>query len=106
MDQALTAFYLWLDWQPYTWFALFVLVNILDAVTTAKAMEAGGRELNPVMRVAMNAIGVVPALALGKAAILYAVFSNLGLVILYVPLLVLVYAGVVAWNVAQIRKGF
>ena len=28
IDQALTSFYLTLGWEPYTWFALFVLVYI------------------------------------------------------------------------------
>lgn len=35
IDQALTSFYLTLGWEPYTWFALFVLVNVLDAAMKA-----------------------------------------------------------------------
>ena len=104
MDQFLTSFYLSLGWQPYTWFALFVAVNILDAVTTVKALGMGGREVNPLMRMAMQMFGTVPAIALMKLAVLYAVFTNLGAIILYMPLLVLVYAVVVGWNLRQIVR--
>jgi len=104
IDQALTSFYLTLGWEPYTWFALLVLVNIMDAVTTIKALSLGGREINPVMRLAMHRIGTVPAIALMKLAVLYAVFTNLGTIILYMPLLVLVYVGVVGWNLRQIAR--
>lgn len=104
IDQLLTSFYLFLGWQPYTWFALFVLVNVLDAVTTVKALSLGGREANPLMRLAMQMFGVVPAVALLKCAVFYAVFTHLGTIILYMPLLVMVYVGVVAWNLRQIAR--
>ena len=106
IDQALTSFYLALGWEPYTWFALFVLVNVLDAITTVKALKLGGKELNPLMARMMGMVGVIPALAIMKVAMLYFTFTNLGIVILYLPLFVLVYIGVCAWNLYQIRKGF
>lgn len=104
IDQALTSFYLALGWEPYTWFALFALANILDGLTTIKALALGGREINPLMRLAMQRLGTVPAIALLKLAMLYAVFSNLGTIILYMPLLVLVYVGVAAWNLREIAR--
>ena len=104
IDQALTSFYLFLNWEPYTWFALFVAVNLLDALTTIKALKMGGREINPLMALVMRQVGVTPALLILKGAMLYWVFSHLGLVILYLPLFVLVYAGVCAWNLRVIAR--
>lgn len=104
IDQALTSFYLFLGWEPYTWFALFVLVNVLDAITTVKALKLGGKELNPLMARMMAVVGEVPALVIMKAAMLYFTFTNLGIVILYLPLFVAVYIGVVVWNLMQIRR--
>lgn len=104
IDQALTSFYLFLGWEPYTWFALFVLVNVLDAITTVKALKLGGKELNPLMARMMGMVGVIPALVIMKVAMLYFTFTNLGIVILYLPLFVAVYIGVVVWNLMQIRR--
>ena len=104
IDQLLTSFYLFLNWEPYTWFALFVLVNVLDAMTTVKALELGGKELNPLMARMMGMVGVIPALAIMKVAMLYFTFTSLGIVILYLPLFVAVYIGVVVWNLYQIKE--
>lgn len=103
IDQALTSFYLFLGWEPYTWFALFVAVNVLDAITTVKVLKLGGKELNPLMARMMGMVGVIPALVIMKAAMLYFTFTNLGIVILYLPLFVAVYIGVCAWNLYQIK---
>lgn len=65
-----------------------------------------GKELNPLMARMMGMVGVIPALAIMKGAMLYFTFTNLGIVILYLPLFVAVYIGVCAWNLYQIRKGF
>ena len=104
LDTLLTSFYLALNWQPYTWFGLLVLVNVMDALTTIKALQLGGRELNPALAHIMRMIGVVPALAIMKGAMLYFAFSSLQLIILYMPLLVAFYVAAVCWNLYQIAK--
>ena len=43
----------------------FILLNLLDAITTFIFMhQKGGKELNPFMRWSMRKIGVVPTLAI------------------------------------------
>lgn len=104
LDKFLTMVYLALGWQPYTWFALFALFNLLDAVTTVKALRMGGREINPAMARIMRVAGIVPALVLMKTAMLYLAWSSLQSVILYMPLLVGFYIAAVGWNMYQIRR--
>lgn len=104
IDQLLTAFYLWLGWQPYTWLSLFTLANIGDALTTIKALKLGGRELNPALAYVMRIIGVVPALVAMKAGMVYLAFSSLQLIILYMPLLVAFYGAAALWNLYQIKR--
>lgn len=36
------------------WLILFVILNILDAVSTKVIMNDGGHELNPIMRLVLN----------------------------------------------------
>lgn len=55
--------------QQYLFFiiyGIFVIVNILDCVTTVRALQAGGTEANPVMKKVMDLIGVIPALVIMK----------------------------------------
>ena len=104
MNEAMTTIYLWLGWQPYTWLALFVLVNVFDALTTIKALSLGGRELNPALAYVMRIIGVVPALVAMKAGMVYLAFSSLQLIILYMPLLVAFYGAAALWNLYQIKR--
>lgn len=104
IDQLLTAAYLAIGWQPHTWAAIFVWLNLADAGISAHALRLGGREINPVMRAAMAEVGTVPALALSKAAIIAGVFVHLGTVILYLPALVLLYAAACAWGLHRVRQ--
>lgn len=80
------------------------LLQALDAWTTWRILGAGGRELNPAMRWAMGAIGVVPAL-LGKASAVVAIGWYF---LLDRPLLlgavVLFYAAVVVFNFRSIKS--
>lgn len=59
-------------------FAALVLLNVADAVLTVRVLDAGGRELNPIMAKAMSWIGVVPALVLLKVVTLAAFYVGLG----------------------------
>jgi predicted exporter len=59
----------------------YVIANILDVVSTNRGMQKGARELNPVMRWAMDKFGkawVVPKFALAGAAL--GIFLHLNLV--------------------------
>lgn len=104
-NQILSDFYLWCNLAPYTWFALLVLASALDAATTVYALHRGGvREANPVMRWLMQKCGIAIALWLLKGMPLLVLFFSLQDHILYVPLAVLLFAGVAAWNVAVIYR--
>jgi hypothetical protein len=47
-------------------YGIFVVVNILDCVTTVRALKNGAMEANPLMKKAMTIIGVIPALVIMK----------------------------------------
>lgn len=49
-----------------------VALQPLDAASTWALLRAGGRELNPLLRALMRAVGVPAALLLAKAALLAA----------------------------------
>lgn len=71
----------------------YVVVNVLDVVSTNYLLKRGGRELNPVMRWAMGKFGkawVIPKMGLAGAALaiflhfdlLYMVWAGAGAVVL------------------------
>lgn len=106
LDQLLSDFYLFVGWQPYTWFAALAVASALDAATTVYALrKLGAREANPVMRWAMRHLGVVPALLLVKVSALVLMFVTLQDSILYAPLWAVIYAAVAGWNLINIWKG-
>lgn len=51
-------------------FGLFVLLQIVDAWSTVRGLQNGGREANPAIRWFMARIGILPALLLSKAAVI------------------------------------
>ena len=105
MTALLTSFYLFVGFQPYTWLGLLVIASLLDAITTVIALHKGGlQEANPVMRWAMKYTGVIPALVIVKAIPLFVFYLTQQENILYVPLAVLAYLCVVAWNLRMIGK--
>jgi hypothetical protein len=53
---------------------LFLIMQALDGLTTYVILKQGGRELNPFMQIAMNFLGVLPALILVKMIVI-AVFA-------------------------------
>lgn len=88
-----------------TWFLLLVALNVADAVTTTMGIKRGARELNPVMRVLMAKVGPLPALLGWKGAFLGVMFYFLPVIDPRAMMVLCVfYAGVVGWNIFQIRS--
>jgi len=56
----------------------FLLMQALDGLTTYVILKRGGRELNPVMQIAMNFLGVLPALIVVKMTVIavFAAYAN------------------------------
>ena len=86
------------------WLAAFVAVNILDALLTLYALRQGATEVNPLMRAAMRMMPPAVALVAVKGAYIVAVAVWLADVAPWLPLLTGVFAGVCAWNAAQIVR--
>ena len=106
MNQVLSDFYLFVGLEPYVWFALLVMASLLDALTTLYALRRPGfQEANPVLRWLMRQLGAVSALLVIKGLPLMILFYSLQDHILYVPLAVLMYSGIAAWNIATIYRG-
>ena len=88
---------------PLAWLAILGALQVVDWYTTVTLLDGGGRELNPVVRRLMDALGVEPALAVKSVLVMVC-----GMWLLAYPpwiiLLVAIYVGVVGWNLAQLRK--
>ena len=88
----------------YHWLALFVAVNVADALLTLYAMRNGATEANPIMRAAMRVMPPAAALLAVKGAYVVAVAVMLPEASPWLPWLTAFFAAVCAWNVVQIRK--
>ena len=57
---------------------MFLLMQALDGLTTYIILKQGGRELNPFMQIAMNFLGILPALIVVKMAVVavFAAYAN------------------------------
>ena len=88
----------------YHWLALFVAVNILDAVLTLYAMRQGASEVNPLMRAAMRVMPAPVALLAVKGAYVVAVAVMLADAAPWLPWLTAFFAAICAWNAGQIVK--
>jgi hypothetical protein len=80
---------------------LFLLLQVADVVSTSAILKAGGRELNPIGRVALG-FGLPGVIALkggGTALLVYAAHLH-GPVLLWIGCLIL--AGVLAFNVRSL----
>lgn len=88
----------------YHWLAVFVAVNILDAVLTLYALKRGGAEANPLMRSAMRVMPPAVALLAVKGAYVAAVAVMLAEATPWLPWLTGLFAGICAWNVVQIVR--
>lgn len=85
-----------------TLFVILVALNVVDVYLTLKILKRGGRELNPIMRVAMERLGQKQALIGVKLLVLGALY----LVLPQVPEwalwgLIGIYVLVVAHNARQ-----
>lgn len=56
-------------------FAVLAALQVLDIVTTVRAFKNGAIETNKIMAYLMARIGVLPALAMSKAAVLGVVLA-------------------------------
>ena len=88
----------------YHWLALFVAVNILDAVLTLYAMRQGASEANPLMRAAMRVLPPAAALLAVKGAYVVTVAVMLDDAAPWLPWLTAFFAAVCCWNIFQILK--
>ena len=81
---------------------LFGALQIADGYTTYKILSAGGKELNPFMRLIMDKLGMVQGLVLMKllaVALVAAVFNET-----LTFWLCVLYIGIVGWNVHHMVK--
>lgn len=88
----------------YHWFALFVAVNILDALLTLYALRQGATEANPLLRLAMRRVPAPVALMIVKGAYVVAVGVMLAEVAPWLPALTAFFAAICAWNIVQIVR--
>jgi hypothetical protein len=93
-----------MQYLNYVLFLILVALQAADAYTTWRVLRAGGRELNPALRLLMDRIGIVPALAVVKlVAVLF-----VGLFLLEHVVILLALVGLYAWvvqnNWRQMRK--
>lgn len=88
----------------YHWFALFVAVNVADALLTLYALRQGATEVNPLMRIAMRVMPAPVALMAVKGAYVVAVGVMLAQLAPWMPLLTAFFAAVCAWNMVQIVR--
>lgn len=51
---------------------IFLIQQMLDGYTTYMVLKRGGREVNPFMQIAMNFLGVLPALIVTKFIVIAA----------------------------------
>ncbi len=93
---------------PYHWLALFVAVNVADALLTLYALRQGASEANPLMRAALRVMPAPVALLIVKGVYVIAVGVMLDQLAPWLPWLVAFFGAICAWNIGQIarmRKG-
>ena len=88
----------------YHWLALFVAVNILDALLTLYALKRGGAEANPLMRAVIRVMPAPVALLTVKGAYVVAVAVMLADAAPWLPWLTAFFAAICAWNAVQILR--
>ena len=97
-------FYVWASLEPMTWFALFVLGTLGDALLTIYALKRGAMEVNPLMKWLMGKTSPVVALAALKVPAVVGIFGAMQSIVAWLPVLALLYIGLCGWNVWQIYK--
>ena len=88
---------------PLAWLAILGGLQVADWWTTVTILDKGGKELNPVLKYLMDKLGVDVAMTIKSVIAMIC-----GLVLLHYPpwiiLLAAIYAGVVGWNLTQLKK--
>ena len=83
-------------------FALIVILQLLDIISTLRAFRAGAIEGNPIVAWIIDKLGVIPGLVVAKAATLAGVLAVMIIAPPPLPLiLLLVVAAVYAWFVVR-----
>ena len=82
---------------------LLLVLAFLDAWTTLRILKNGGRELNPVVRLAMRYMGNEPAMAVKLLITVVLAYAGRNHTAALLPLVVL-HLAVVANNFNQMRK--
>ena len=90
-------------------FLLVLILNILDVYTTQRIIKSGGREIHPVVKKAIEYMGLITGLVVlkcGALAVLGVVTLIVGahwlMYVLYV-VIVLIYGFVVVHNFKQLK---
>lgn len=104
MDVYLSDFYLWVGWEPYSWFGLFFIASAVDAALTVHALGQGGYEANQVLRWLMSKTSAPLALFALKVPQAVLLFGSLQVNILYMPVIALMFVAACAWNVTVILR--
>lgn len=99
----------WAWWNAtdilWRWTMAFCVLQVADFATTYIAIKMGGAEANPVVRWAIENLGLLPSLigfkALSIAGVYYGA-AKMG--VDAVMIWTVFYVAVVIWNIAQINK--
>jgi len=87
--------------ETITMLIILAALQVADALTTIKALALGGREANPVIRAAMDLLGVKPALVLKGVVVVGTAWH---MPVEFLQGMMAIYIAVVAWNLRVIRK--
>lgn len=93
------------DTMAYCLFFTWLLLNILDTITTLKILNKGGSELNPLLAYLFDKHSPLAVMVSVKGAVLLAVFIFLS----YIPIGALIvlnvgYLFLILWNLNEYRK--
>lgn len=86
-------------------FVLLVALNVADVALTHKILKRGGRELNPLLAALFKRMEPMPAMLIVKIPFLLVVYFLMPQVpILVMQVLVVGYACLMLWNIAQLQR--
>lgn len=89
-----------------TAFHFFIILQILDALTTIKALDKGAFESNKVVKYFLekfSRLGVDIVIVILKAGAVFLAYNYL-IGTEWLPLLNVFYSGVVLWNLLQLKR--
>ena len=90
-------------------FLIVVGLNIVDIVTTCTILKNGGKEVNPIIKKIIDALGVVWGLVIAKSCVLILLFTVTLIIgihwLLYVAyiLIIVLYGWVIVHNFKNIK---